>query len=102
MITEALTGYNHTIALSNFITKLATSGLSHTKTLDFSLTKGHKADASNRPFARKLVVNFACIVYTAKDEQPVYRVVENSIEQCCAAHIVECFQQYCSALLSLN
>ena len=26
----------------------------------------------------------------------------NSLEQCCAAHIVQCFQQYCSALLSLN
>ena len=25
-----------------------------------------------------------------------------SIEQCCAAHIVQCCQQYCSAWLSLN
>ena len=24
---------------------------------------------------------------------------ENSIEQCCAAHIVQCFKQYCSAAL---
>ena len=29
------------------------------------------------------------------------RVVENRIEQCCAAHIVQCCQQYCSALLHL-
>ena len=27
---------------------------------------------------------------------------ENSIEQCCAAHILQCFQQYCSALLHLT
>ena len=27
------------------------------------------------------------------------RVVENRMEQCCAAHIVQCCQQYCPALL---
>ena len=26
-------------------------------------------------------------------------VIENKIEQCCAAHIIQCCQQYCSALL---
>ena len=26
------------------------------------------------------------------------QVVENRIKQCCAAHIVQCCQQYCSAL----
>ena len=31
----------------------------------------------------------------------LFRVVKNSIEQCCAAHIVQCCQQYCSALLRL-
>ena len=31
----------------------------------------------------------------------LFRVDENSLEQCCAAHIVQCCQQYCSALLHL-
>ena len=38
------------------------------------------------------------LMYMAKNAQPVD---ENSLEQCCA-HIVQCCQQYCSALLSLN
>ena len=29
----------------------------------------------------------------------LFRVDKNSLEQCCAAHIVQCCQQYCSALL---
>ena len=32
----------------------------------------------------------------------LFRVDENSLEQCCAAHIVQCCQQYCSALLNLT
>ena len=32
----------------------------------------------------------------------LFRVDENSLEQCCAAHIVQCCQQYCSALLHLT
>ena len=39
------------------------------------------------------------ICYSAHN---LFRVDENSLEQCCAAHIVQCCQQYCSALLSLN
>ena len=31
----------------------------------------------------------------------LFTVDENSLEQCCAAHIVQCCQQYCSALLHL-
>ena len=38
--------------------------------------------------------------YTAKNYE-LQQVVENRIEQCCAAHIVQCCQQYCSALLHL-
>ena len=29
----------------------------------------------------------------------LFRVDKNSLEQCCAAHIVHCYQQYCSTLL---
>ena len=32
----------------------------------------------------------------------LFKVVENRMQQCCAAHIVHSCQQYCSALLSLN
>ena len=38
--------------------------------------------------------------YTAKVTQPV-QPVENGIEQCFAANIVQYCQQYCSALLHL-
>ena len=38
--------------------------------------------------------------YTAKNYE-LQQVVENRIEQFCAAHIVQCCQQYCSALLHL-
>ena len=41
--------------------------------------------------------------YTAKNYD-LFKVVENRMQQCCAAYIVhscQC-QQYCSALLSLN
>ena len=34
--------------------------------------------------------------YTAKNYE-LQQVVENRIEQCCAAHIVQCCRQYCSA-----
>ena len=39
---------------------------------------------------------------TRQKTHRLFRVDENSIEQCCAAHIVQRCQQYCSALLSLN
>ena len=39
--------------------------------------------------------------YTAKNEQPVLRPDENSNEQCFVAYIVQCCEQYCSALLHL-
>ena len=35
-------------------------------------------------------------------KKKLFGVVENSIEQFCAAHIVQCCQQYCSALLHLT
>ena len=38
--------------------------------------------------------------YTAKNHE-FLKVVENRIEQCCAAHILQCCQQYCSTLLHL-
>ncbi len=38
--------------------------------------------------------------YTAKNYD-LFKVVENRMQQCCAAHIVHSCQQYCSALLSL-
>ena len=39
--------------------------------------------------------------YTAKNYD-LFKVVENRMQQCCAAHIVHSCQQCCSALLSLN
>ena len=39
--------------------------------------------------------------YMAKNYH-LFKVVENRMQQCCAAHIVHSCQQYCSALLSLN
>ena len=43
----------------------------------------------------------ACdVTYTAKNYD-LFKVVENRMQQCCAAHIVHSCQQYCSALLSL-
>ncbi len=39
--------------------------------------------------------------YTPKNYD-LFKVVENRMQQCCAAHIVHSCQQYCSALLSLN
>ena len=32
----------------------------------------------------------------------LFRAVENSVEQCFAAKVVQCCQQYCSGLLNLN
>ena len=40
-------------------------------------------------------------IYTPKSYD-LFKVVENRMQQCCAAHIVHSCQQYCSALLSLN
>ena len=39
---------------------------------------------------------------TQQKTHNLFRVDLNSLEQCCAAYIVQCCQQYCSALLSLN
>ncbi len=39
--------------------------------------------------------------YTAKNYD-LFKVVENRMQQCCAAHIVHSCQQYCSALLHLT
>ncbi len=39
--------------------------------------------------------------YTPKNYD-LFKVVENRMQQCCAAHIVHSCQQYCSALLHLN
>ena len=38
---------------------------------------------------------------TQQKTNNLFKVVENSIEQCCAAHIIQCCQ-YCSALLHLT
>ena len=42
-----------------------------------------------------------CDTATHVKTHNLFRVDENSLEQCCAAHIVQCCQQYCSALLHL-
>ena len=39
--------------------------------------------------------------FTQQKTRNLFWVDENSREQCCAAHIVRCCQQYCSALLRL-
>ena len=39
--------------------------------------------------------------FTQQKTHNLFRVDENSLEQCCAAHIVRCCQRYCSALLHL-
>ncbi len=44
---------------------------------------------------------FGFMVYTPKNYH-LFKVVENRMQQCCAAYIVHSCQQYCSALLSLN
>ena len=36
---------------------------------------------------------------TQQKSHNLFRAVENSIEQCLAAHIVQCCQQYCSAFV---
>ncbi len=55
------------------------------------------------PFIRLLVTcaDLFWLMYTPKNYD-LFKVVENSMQQCCAAHIVHSCQQYCSALLSLN
>ena len=54
---------------------------------------------SVRVYVQKFLM--ASFAYTAKNYE-LQQVVENRIEQCCAAHIVQCCQQYCSALLHLT
>ena len=48
------------------------------------------------------VVRLEVSIISQQKTHNLFRVDENSLEQCCAAHIVQCCQQYCSALLSLN
>ncbi len=38
---------------------------------------------------------------TRQKNYHLFKVVENRMQQCCAAHIVHSCQQYCSALLHL-
>ena len=46
-------------------------------------------------------MTLAKAVTTQQKSHNLFRVDENSIELCFAAHIVQCCQQYCSALLHL-
>ncbi len=46
-------------------------------------------------------IPYSQFFYTTKNYH-LFKVVENRMQQCCAAHIVHSCQQYCSALLSLN
>ena len=57
------------------------------------ITMGH-----HRPLS--LVLLFFHLLTRVKTHN-LFRVDENSLEQCCVAHIVQCCQQYCSALLHL-
>ena len=52
---------------------------------------------SNQTIHRK----WNCWSLTHVKMHNLFRVDENSLEQCCAAHIVQCCQQYCSVLLHL-
>ena len=46
-------------------------------------------------------LRFVRFAVTRVKTHNLFRVDKNSLEQCCAAHIVQCCQQYCSALLHL-
>ena len=48
-------------------------------------------------------VSFEALICSCTQQKThnLFRVVENSIVQCCAAHVVHSCQQYCSALLHL-
>ena len=39
---------------------------------------------------------------TRQKTHNLFRADDNSLEQCCAAHIVQCCQQYCSALSQIT
>ena len=53
------------------------------------------------PIRSSIILSNLVSTYTAKDYH-LFKVVENRMQQCCAAHIVHSCQQHCSALLSLN
>ena len=81
--------FNHSKSLNNRVTQASAVNWGHS----------HKA------FALGLYLIYYgspnCFVYTPKNYH-LFKVVENRMQQCCAAHIVHSCQQYCSALLSLN
>ena len=50
---------------------------------------------------RRYKIKYECNC-TQQKLHNLFKAVKNSIEQCFAAHIFQCCQQYCSALLHLN
>ena len=63
-----------------------------------ALARGPDTQATNA-CAPSLVPRRFHEYYTAKSMTCSIKVVENRMQQCCAAHIVHSCQQYCSALL---
>ena len=59
------------------------------------------AQASNSQFVFYHLSAHPFLFYTREKAQPVPGLFEKSIEQCFAAHIVQCCQRYCSRLLHL-
>ncbi len=49
---------------------------------------------------QRLLMCCVMYIYTTKNYD-LFKVVENRMQQCCAAHIVHSCQQHCSALLHL-
>ena len=74
---------------------------SHSKPGNKNCTKGHDLEimAQLTPITVNIMHN-KCT--TRVKTHNLFRVDENSLEQCCAAHIVQCCQQFCSALLHLT
>ena len=48
-----------------------------------------------------MLIFFFRVLPTRVKTHNLFRVDENSLKQCCAAHIVQCCQHYCSTLLHL-
>ena len=68
--------------------------LLHPKPSRLSLPKWHMQNL-DKPFLALSVLVFVSL--TQRKSHKLFRAVENSIEQCFAANIVQCCQQYCSA-----
>ena len=87
-------------ALSNFLrNRIPKERSTYTELFSTRLAKLLvRALAVNKAYLKSLGLYYD---YTEKMNN-LFWPDENSIEQCFAAHIVQCCQQYCSVLLSLN